>query len=158
MLGKNVLVSFCSSFLPGSFQCGLWVLRISKKKKTSRHNISICMQQCAFFFFFFTPYYQPWVRYFWSEVSFHITAFCRCLQHSEIQEQRQESREGKETQLYSHICSAPSSGMPRTVPPPQHKGTGPWPRWGGHLSLQSPRSSSSCSSGCFPTYASRRSR
>lgn len=64
---------------------------------------------------------------------------------------------GKEIQCYSHNCSAPRSGMPRTVPPPQHRGIGSWLQWGEHLLLQTPQPSSLGSSGCSPMNESKRS-
>lgn len=51
MLGKNLPVSFCSSFLPRSFQCALCVLRISKKRKHPDITLAAVCNNVRFFFF-----------------------------------------------------------------------------------------------------------
>lgn len=104
---------------------------------------------CVCFFFFFHTFLLTltFISLIWGFLSYHcllplLVAFWDLGGTMRVG--------GKEIQCYSHNCSAPRSGMPRTVPPPQHRGTGSWLQWGEHLLLQTPQPSSSGSSGCSP--------
>lgn len=154
MFGKNVPVPFCSSFVPASFQCALSVLKISKRKKTSRHKTESYVQWWSFFLFHTFLLTPTFISLIWGFLLYHclLPLLVAFWDSEAVQRVR-----GKESQCNSHNCSAPRSRMPRIVQPPQHKGTGSWLQWGEHPLLQTPQPSSSGSSGCFPMYESKKS-